>query len=114
MPAVSVSNLEELLRSAGGAFPLVTIHREQVDATVCWIGRVLHAGGGRVIMLEIKPDATWEKKPTTFRLSEITCVAFGGDYVGALALVGGSAYRQVKRAPQPRPKDRWAARASTS
>jgi hypothetical protein len=37
-PRVSVGSIEELLLSAGRAFPLVTIHREQVDPNVCWIG----------------------------------------------------------------------------
>jgi hypothetical protein len=41
---VSVANIEDLLLSAGKAFPLVTIHREQVDPEVCWIGRA-HLSG---------------------------------------------------------------------
>jgi hypothetical protein len=39
-PRVSVASIEDLLLSAGQAFPLVTLHREQVDPDVCWIGRV--------------------------------------------------------------------------
>ncbi len=39
-PRVKVANIEDLLLSAGKAFPLVTIHREQADPDVCWIGRV--------------------------------------------------------------------------
>ena len=36
-----VSNVEKLLRTANGAFPLITIHREKTDASACWIGRVV-------------------------------------------------------------------------
>ena len=89
-PRVRLSSVEELLLSAGRVFPLVTIHREQVDPRVCWIGRVVRIDDGRVFLLEIKPDATWDKKPTAYRLSEITRVNFGGDYEEALALVGGT------------------------
>lgn len=89
-PRVSVRSIEELLVSAGRAFPLVTIHREGIDPDVCWIGRVLGVKHGRVILLEITPDATWETKPESFRLSEITRVNFGGDYEAALHLVGGA------------------------
>jgi len=39
-PRVGLANIAELLLSAGKAFPLVTIHREEVDPDVCWIGRV--------------------------------------------------------------------------
>ncbi len=90
-PRVSVASTEELLLSATRAFPLVTIHREQVDPDVCFIGRVLGTCRGRVSLLQISPSATWDKKPHEYRLTEITRVAFGGDYEDALALVGGSA-----------------------
>ena len=78
-----------LLVSAGRHFPLVTVHREGIDPDVCWIGRVLGIERGRVSLLEITPDATWEEKPESFRLNEITRVNFGGDYETALHLVGG-------------------------
>src|SRR5262249_49283390 len=45
-PRVSVASIEELLLSANRAFPLVTIHREQVDPDVCWIGRVFGIDAG--------------------------------------------------------------------
>jgi hypothetical protein len=88
-PRVSVNSIEDLLLSAGRAFPLVTIHREQVDPDACWIGRVLGVEHGRVSLLEINPDATWDENSTEFKLSEITHVNFGGDYENALFLVGG-------------------------
>jgi len=67
----------------------VTVHREAIDPDVCWIGRILGVERGRVSVLEITPDATWEEKPESFGLSEITRVSFGGDYETALHLVGG-------------------------
>jgi len=92
-PRVSVASLEELLLSACRTFPLVTIHREQVDPDVCWIGRVLGVDRNRVSLLEIGPDAKWDEKPTEFTLSEITRVNFGGEYEDALHLVGGDPAR---------------------
>jgi len=89
-PRVNVLSLEGLLRSANRLFPLVTIHREQVDPGACWIGRVRDVDKKRVAMLEIDPDACWHHAPTDYRLSEITRVDFGGDYEDALSIVGGS------------------------
>ena len=89
-PRVSVATIERLVVSANRAFPLVTIHREAVDAEVCWIGRVVGIDRGRISLLEISPEATWEEKPGEHRLSEITRVSFGGDYENALHIVGGS------------------------
>jgi hypothetical protein len=88
-PRVSVESIEDVLLSAGRAFPLVTIHRERVNPDVCWIGRVQGIDRGRLALLEIRPDAKWEHSPEEYRVAEITRVNFGGDYENALHLVGG-------------------------
>jgi hypothetical protein len=88
-PRIRLANVEELLLSAARSFPLITIHREQVDPDACWIGSVLGVKHGRVSMLEIGPDAVWDHAPEEYRISEITRVNFGGDYETALRLVGG-------------------------
>ena len=87
---LGVRNLQELLVEAGRRFPLVAIHREKVDPDVCWIGRILQVERDWMSLLGMTPDATWEKKPERFRLSEITRVSFGGDDETALHLVGGN------------------------
>jgi hypothetical protein len=89
-PRLTIGSLEQLLWSANRAFPLVTIHRERVDPDVCHIGRVTALEKGRVSLLEIGPDALWDKQLSQYRLSEITRVDFGGDYEEALQLVGGA------------------------
>jgi len=89
-PGVSVTNVEELLLSASQAFPLVTIHRENIEPDAGWIGRVVGVHRRRVSLREIDPQATWEDATTEYRLSEITRVNFGGDYENALHLVGGN------------------------
>jgi len=94
-PRVDVSSLEKLLESANRAFPLVTIHREKVDAGACWIGRVVDLTRGRVTLLEIGPDASWDKGLESYRLNEITRVDFGGDYEDALQLIGGSKFQHA-------------------
>ena len=90
-PRVRLDGLDALLVSAGRAFPLVTIHREKVDPDYCEIGRVVHVNGGRLSLLEINPDATWDAEPKQYRLRDITRVDFGGEYEEALHLVGGHA-----------------------
>ena len=94
-PPVVVSSLARLLLTANRAFPLVTIHRERVDRSACWIGRVVGLRKGRVTLVEIGPDASWYDEPGTYRLSEITRVDFGGDYEDALHLIGGSEYQRA-------------------
>jgi hypothetical protein len=96
-PPVVVNSLAELLLTANRAFPLVTIHREKVDGSACWIGRVVDVGKGRVTLLEIGPGANWRDRLETYRLSEITRVDFGGDYEDALYLIGASKYKRAVR-----------------
>jgi hypothetical protein len=88
-PRVLLNSLPKLLSSANRAFPLVTIHREKADPDVCHIGRVVELSNESVGLLEIGPDANWDERPESYRLSEITRVDFGGDYEEALHLVGG-------------------------
>jgi len=88
-PRLDLTDIAKLLITANKAFPL-TISREQIDPEVCWIGRVVGIEQGRVALLQIGPDAKWDKKPNEYRLNEITRVNFGGDYENALHLVGGN------------------------
>jgi hypothetical protein len=94
-PPVDVRTLAKLLLTANRAFPLVTIHREKAKGTACWIGRVVDLSKGRLTLLEIGPDASWDDELRTYRLSEITRVDFGGDYENALYLIGGSEYQNA-------------------
>jgi len=88
-PPVSVRSVARMVESAGRAFPLVTIHREEVKSSVCWIGRVQAVRAGKVSILEVDPAAKWEARPTKHRLAELTRLSFGGDYENALYLVSG-------------------------
>lgn len=88
-PRIALDSIEDLLLSSSRAFPLITISQEKVDPDVCHIGRVAEISRGRVSLLEITPNATWETKPEQYAIKEITRVNFGGDYEGALHAVGG-------------------------
>ncbi len=88
-PSISLASIDKLLSSASQLYPLVTIHREQVDPDVCWIGSVSNVKNGYVTLREIGLGAKWESGTTKYRLSEITHVNFGADYEDALHLVGG-------------------------
>jgi|SRR5579859_1483647 len=102
-PRVSVKTVQDLVLSAGRSFPLVTLHREEIDPDVCWIGRVLEVTPEIVTILEICPDGSWESSPEKYRLSEITQVDFGGNYEDALYLVGGEPPTRAPRKWQYRP-----------
>jgi len=87
-PRVSVASVQDILVSASRAFPLVTIHLEHIDPSVCYIGRVVGVDKRRASLLQIDPHARWEEKPTEYLLSQITRVGFGADYEDALNIAG--------------------------
>jgi hypothetical protein len=97
-PDIDLSSLPELLESANRLFPLVTVHRERIKPDTCIIGKVLDISKSHLLLLEIGPDAVWDKKPSKVRLTDITRVEFGGGYEEALHLVGGAPTSLKKRA----------------
>ena len=86
---VDLDGVGELIRTASDVAPLVTLHIEEDDPTVCFIGRPVRVTSRSVHLLEITPEAEWEEQPTRWAFPEITRVDFAGRYEEALALVGG-------------------------
>jgi hypothetical protein len=98
-PEVDLTSIEATIRTAAKLHPLLVLHREKVDSEVCHIGAVVNVSSDSVGLLEIDPDAEWADQPTTYALSEVTKLEFGGGYEEALALVGG----EPPTVPHPRP-----------
>jgi hypothetical protein len=89
-PPVSLASIEDLLRTAGRAFRLITIHREEVDPGVCHIGNLCEVLDGHLVMREVTPAAEWEAEFERYPTVDITRVSFGADYEEALSLVAGA------------------------
>jgi len=100
-PAVELGDLGSAIRTAGKLYPLLTLHREEVDPEVCHVGAVVGVAADSVSLIEIDPGAEWLEEPTSYFLSEITRIDFGGGYEEALALVGGQppSVRHLKLVP---------------
>ncbi len=96
-PRVKIGSLNELLETAGHAYPIITIHREKIAPDVCHVGRVEQVSEAYLSLLEIGPDARWDDEPVSYRNREITRVDFDGDYEEALILVGGSPNKSEMR-----------------
>jgi hypothetical protein len=82
-PDILLIDLPGLLSSADAHFPLVTIHIEDKDPDVCYIGRVLRTSRRKVTLRRIDRRAIWlESKKYEF--GDITRVDFGDGYARAL------------------------------
>jgi hypothetical protein len=88
--SVALDDVGGLLRHAGAAFPLVTLHFEADDPDVCFIGIPVRITSKSVWLREISSEAVWYERPTKYPLNAITRVEVGGRYEEALAAVGGN------------------------
>jgi hypothetical protein len=88
---VDLDSVADLIRTAAEVAPLVTLHIEQDDPDVCFIGRPLRYTRRSVHLLEITPQADWKADLSKWAVTDLTRVEFGGRYEEALALVGGPA-----------------------
>jgi hypothetical protein len=86
---IDLGEAEDLLADLGEKFPLVSIHREALDPTVCAIGRPVRIGARKLHLLDIDPDALWDHAPRKFPYDDITRVDVGGRYEDALHELGG-------------------------
>lgn len=85
LPEVDLTSTATILSTEG--LDLVTLHIEEIDSGVCYIGTVLRIEDDRVFMQEIDPDAHWRDEVRAYRLADLTRIDAGGHYEAALAMV---------------------------
>ncbi len=83
---VSLASVPELLETATARFPLILLERSRKRPGACWIGRIETIEATRVCLRTIDvrarlAEAQW------FHYADLTCIAFGGSYLRALAAV---------------------------
>ncbi|MEU4244932.1 hypothetical protein [Actinoplanes sp. NPDC026619] len=80
-----------LLRGMSAISPLVAIEQERrFHSSMMWIG-VVHEITKRWLWLrEVRPNATWHKRPLGYKLRRITKVSVSDRYLTALAAIAGT------------------------
>jgi len=72
---------------ASKRFGLVTVHSEQSDPGVCYVGEPVSIDARTVVLRTVDPDANWDDEPMRIALRTITRVDAGGEYETALGLL---------------------------
>ncbi len=85
---IELDDLRSLLTSLVNE-PLVTIHQEQDEPDLSFVGAPIEVGTRSLQLLEVTPHGVWNSKPTKHRLDTITRVEVGGRYEQALLSVAG-------------------------
>lgn len=77
------------------AQPVITIHPEQDEPDICFIGAPAGLGDRSLRLLEVTTRGVWNSRPTKHRVDDITRIEIGGRYERALLSVAGPAnYRE--------------------
>lgn len=90
-PALPLDRTGDLLRAAGAAFPLLSVHQEYTDPGVFFVGAVTGWRRKQLRLSEIGPDARWRAEPTWWSLRQLTRIDVGGRYEQALWAVASDA-----------------------
>ncbi|MCH8203734.1 MAG: hypothetical protein IID09_01155 [Candidatus Hydrogenedentes bacterium] len=85
---VDLTSMEAVLRSIDEHFPLLVVHREEVNGDECWIGSLDSVAEKTFTLRAIDRDAKWSGAKR-IRFDEVTRVEFDGGYETALAQVAG-------------------------
>jgi hypothetical protein len=70
--------------------PLIAIEKER-ERSAMWIGEFRGVERKRVWLHEVRPRATWRKRPLAYKLGAITSVSIETHYLTALAAIAGRA-----------------------
>lgn len=86
---IDLDRTRGLIRSMADRYPLITLHFEQLDPDVCYIGRPQTWRRHRLELAEITPKARW-KFVRWYRFRDITRVDADGRYERMLSVVSDS------------------------
>jgi hypothetical protein len=87
-PNIGLDSVGDVLRGLGSDETLMGIQKEN-ERHAMWIGVSDEILGKYFYLHEVRPDATWHKKPLDYKLKAITAVEIGTRYMVGLSAVAG-------------------------
>jgi hypothetical protein len=89
---LDLNTTASLLRGMSAISPLVAIEQERrFHSQMAWIGVIDEVTKHRLWLQEVRPNATWRKRPLGYKLRQITKVFIADRYLTALASIAGTA-----------------------
>lgn len=80
-----------LIKGMSPISPLLGIEQERrFHSQMAWIGMVDEVTNGWLWLYEVRPDATWRKRPLGYKLRRITKVFISSRYLTGLAAIAGT------------------------
>lgn len=85
LAAIDLDRTEKVIATMSSLASLVAIERERVRTGCIWIGKYVGKRGKWFGLLEVRPNASWHRKPRGYRLGDVTTVSINSHYLIALA-----------------------------
>lgn len=86
---IELDSTKGMLQTLARTAPLIGIQKQR-ERSALWIGELVDVKRGWVALHEVRPDATWHKRPLWYELSAITQASVGDRYLTGLSSVASS------------------------
>jgi len=86
---VDLDSTKGMLRTLAATAPLIGIEKEH-ERSAIWIGALVGLRRGGVGLHEVRPDATWHRRPLWYERRAVTKATVGNHYLTGLAAVAGA------------------------
>jgi hypothetical protein len=86
---IDLNETRNALGALADNFPLIGIEKEN-ERRAMWIGEVEELEDKWLWLMEVRPDASWHKKPLGYKLRSITTISAGTHYLVGLHTIAGS------------------------
>lgn len=87
LATIGLDRTSQLIETMSCLSTLVAVERDRREPGCMWIGRCVGTHGRWVGLLEVRPDASWRRKPNGYRMREVTSVSIDSHSLTALAAV---------------------------
>ncbi|ARC56167.1 hypothetical protein AS850_03635 [Frondihabitans sp. 762G35] len=91
LATVDLEQTDQVIETMSSLASLVAIERDRVITDCLWIGEYVGKHGKWFGLLEVRPNASWHRKPFGYRLKEVTSVSINNHYLTALAAIAPEA-----------------------
>ncbi len=91
LATIDLDRTDRVIETMSSLTPLVAIERDRVITDSMWVGRYVGKHGKWFELLEVRPNASWHRKPLKYQLREVTSVSIGNHYLTALTVIAPEA-----------------------
>lgn len=87
LATIDLDRTGQVIGTMSSLSSLIAVEGDRREPGCLWIGRCVGTHGRWVGLLEVRPDASWRRKPNGYRTREVTSVSIDRHYLTALAVV---------------------------